>query len=441
MANQQLPPEVLAAYGSTNLTPEQWAVLHSYFGVQPEQFNPTPAVAPDAFGEQPIDPYAKTTARGANDLRTGYDLAAYLSERNGEDSRSRLNNIYQHYGDTLKGQQVQTRKAYPHAQGPLSQQIEVLNPITQQWELAPAQSYSYEGGEGFGVSTPDNYRVQGQPGYLPQSDNGERVSTTFNFQPGQDGSVQFGGLDRVYEQDATLWDSLAPVLMLAAPFAAAINTSLAAGAAGGAGGGGAAGGGGLAGGSGAFVGEAPWAATGGGPLQFGSSGSGGGLLDSIGNGIRSVGNSISDGVSSIFPSGSGSVANPGGSEYFLGEGMASGVPGWDAAAVKAGLSLAAPAAAGAAKWLGPASTLLGGLAGAQGQKTEETSQRRTDPRVDPYLFGANGQPGLLQMSYDKLVGQMAPGGLQGYDDMQRVGMGLLNAPVAGNGFGLFGRYR
>jgi hypothetical protein len=61
--------------------------------------------------------------------------------------------------------------------------------------------------------------------------------------------------------------------------------------------------------------------------------------------------------------------------------------------------------------------------------------------VDPYLFGANGQPGLLQMSYDKLVGQMAPGGLQGYDDMQRVGMGLLNAPVAGNGFGLFGRYR
>lgn len=98
-------------------------------------------------------------------------------------------------------------------------------------------------------------------------------------------------------------------------------------------------------------------------------------------------------------------------------------------------------AAGAAKWLGPAATLLGGLAGAQGQKTEETSQRKTDPRVDPYLFGANGQPGLLQMTYDKLVGQMAPGGLQGYDDMQRVGRGLLNTPVAGNGFGLFGRIR
>lgn len=141
----------------------------------------------------------------------------------------------------------------------------------------------------------------------------------------------------------------------------------------------------------------------------------------------------------------------GGSGAFLGEGLASGVPAWDTAATSAGLGLsggasllgdAASAATGASKWLGPASTLLGGLAGAQGQKTEETSQRRTDPRVDPYLFGANGQPGLLQMTYDKLVGQMAPGGLQGYDDMQRVGMGLLNAPVAGNGFGLFtkGKY-
>jgi hypothetical protein len=142
----------------------------------------------------------------------------------------------------------------------------------------------------------------------------------------------------------------------------------------------------------------------------------------------------------------------GGSGAFLGEGVASGVPAWDAAGTNAGLSLsggetanlidkAVNTATGASKWLGPAATLLGGLTGAQGQKTEETSQRRTDPRVDPYLFGANGQPGLLQMTYDKLVGQMAPGGLQGYDDMQRVGMGLLNAPVAGNGFGLFGRGR
>lgn len=404
MANQQLPPEVLAAYGSANLTPEQWAVLHSYFGVQPGQFNPTPAVAPDAFGEQPIDPFAKTTARGANDLRTGYDLAAYLSERNGEDSRSRLDNIYQYYGDTLKGQQVQTRKAYPNAQGPLSQQIEVLNPITQQWELAPAQSYSFEGGEGFGVSTPDNYRVQGQPGYLPQSENGERVSTTFNYQPGQDGSVQFGGLDRVYEQDATLWDSLAPVLMLAAPFAAAINTSLAAGAAGGAGGGGAAGGGGLAGGS--IAGDAY-------------------LPGALGVDGASMSTAALPGTSFMNASGINTLL--------------------DKAGLSGGASSAANTAAtasGAAKWLGPAATLLGGLAGAQGQKTEETSQRKTDPRVDPYLFGANGQPGLLQMSYDKLVGQMKPGGLQGYDDMQRVGMGLLKAPVAGNGFGLFtkGRY-
>ena len=148
-----------------------------------------------------------------------------------------------------------------------------------------------------------------------------------------------------------------------------------------------------------------------------------------------------------------------GSGAFLGEGMASGVPAWDAAATSAGLGLTTPAVAGsglldtlgnavksaipsgASKWLGPAATLLGAAAGAKGQKTEQTSERKTDPRVDPYLFGANGQPGLLQMTYDKLAGQMAPGGLQGYDDMQRVGRGLLNTPVAGNGFGLFGRIR
>lgn len=107
----------------------------------------------------------------------------------------------------------------------------------------------------------------------------------------------------------------------------------------------------------------------------------------------------------------------------------------------AGLAGGGAAAGTAAKWLGPAATLLGAAAGAKGQKTSETSERKTDPRVDPYLFGANGQPGLLQMTYDKLAGQMAPGGLQGYDDMQRVGRGLLNTPVAGNGFGLFGRIR
>lgn len=106
-------------------------------------------------------------------------------------------------------------------------------------------------------------------------------------------------------------------------------------------------------------------------------------------------------------------------------------------AVQAGSGLLS----GASKLLGPAATLLGAAAGAKGQKTEQTSERKTDPRVDPYLFGANGQPGLLQMTYDKLAGQMAPGGLQGYDDMQRVGRGLLNTPVAGNGFGLFGRIR
>lgn len=91
---------------------------------------------------------------------------------------------------------------------------------------------------------------------------------------------------------------------------------------------------------------------------------------------------------------------------------------------------------GASKYLGPAATVLGGLAGSQGQKTSQTSERKTDPRVDPYLFGDGTNPGLLGYTQQLLARQMAPGGLAGYDQMQQVGQGLLRAPVAGNGFNL-----
>lgn len=107
---------------------------------------------------------------------------------------------------------------------------------------------------------------------------------------------------------------------------------------------------------------------------------------------------------------------------------------------------AAPAAAGgggllagASKYLGPASMLLGAAAGGQGQKTSQTSERKTDPRVDPYLFGANGQPGLLGMTYDQLSRDQSPERLAQRDQMRGVGMGLLSQPIAGNGFNRFFR--
>jgi hypothetical protein len=86
---------------------------------------------------------------------------------------------------------------------------------------------------------------------------------------------------------------------------------------------------------------------------------------------------------------------------------------------------------GASSWLGPAATALGGLAGSQGQESSQTSARRTDPRVDPYLFGSGANPGLLGYTQQQLASQMSPGGMAGYDQMQTVGRGLLGTPVAG----------
>lgn len=92
--------------------------------------------------------------------------------------------------------------------------------------------------------------------------------------------------------------------------------------------------------------------------------------------------------------------------------------------------------------LGPAATALGAIAGAQGVNKEQTDTRKTDPRVDPYLFGAAGSPGLLQYTQGLLNQQMSPAGMAGYQNMQSVGQGLLSNPIAGNGFGAFtkGRY-
>jgi hypothetical protein len=99
--------------------------------------------------------------------------------------------------------------------------------------------------------------------------------------------------------------------------------------------------------------------------------------------------------------------------------------------------------AGASSWLGPAATLLGAAAGAQGQEKSQTETRKTDPRVDPYLFGANGQNGLLQYAYNQLAQDMSPERQAELAKMRAGGMGLMAQPVAGNGFNLLtrGRYQ
>jgi hypothetical protein len=208
---------------------------------------------------------------------------------------------------------------------------------------------------------------------------------------------------------------------------------------------------------------------------------------------------------------------------FLGEGVASGVPAWDAAATNAGLSLTGSAGAGSQFNINGAGTdmasadavtngggvsstadgnpyassgdytngsdimsdtfdangahgaagfgggtgtwqsallnavggsgsgygrilssLLGGALGSHGTQTTTSTQRTIDPRMVPYVYGDGtaNNPGILGYTSSLLHNQMQPGALQGYTDMQNVGRGLLNQPVAGNGFTqFFGSHR
>jgi hypothetical protein len=93
--------------------------------------------------------------------------------------------------------------------------------------------------------------------------------------------------------------------------------------------------------------------------------------------------------------------------------------------------------AGASQWLGPAAMALGALSGTQGVKTKQTSERTTDPRVDPYLLGGNGNPGLLGYTAQQLAQDQSPQSQANLQQMKNVAMGLLNQPVAGNGFSRF----
>jgi hypothetical protein len=82
-------------------------------------------------------------------------------------------------------------------------------------------------------------------------------------------------------------------------------------------------------------------------------------------------------------------------------------------------------------------SLLGGALGSHGTQTTTSTQRTIDPRMVPYVYGSGSNPGILGYTSSLLHDQMQPGALQGYTDMQNVGRGLLNQPVAGNGFNRF----
>lgn len=102
--------------------------------------------------------------------------------------------------------------------------------------------------------------------------------------------------------------------------------------------------------------------------------------------------------------------------------------------------------------LGAGLGAIGGLS--SGGNTKTTSQTM-DPRLAQYLFGQDGNSGLMADAASVYKQQMAQGGLnpmqtqglnmraqylnspqykQTFDQMQQVGTGLLSAPMAGNPF-------
>lgn len=79
-------------------------------------------------------------------------------------------------------------------------------------------------------------------------------------------------------------------------------------------------------------------------------------------------------------------------------------------------------------------SLVGGMIGKKGQQGSTSTQQVMDPRMAPFIFGNNGQGGLMNMTQDQLLRSQSPERMQGWDNMMQRGQGLLSGSVAGNPF-------
>lgn len=82
--------------------------------------------------------------------------------------------------------------------------------------------------------------------------------------------------------------------------------------------------------------------------------------------------------------------------------------------------------------LGPASTLLGALTGAQGQDASQSQTKKMDPRLEEYVYGD-----LLPRAKGLLAEEMSPARRAQWQQVRGAGLGLLSQPVAGNAFEKF----
>ncbi len=72
-------------------------------------------------------------------------------------------------------------------------------------------------------------------------------------------------------------------------------------------------------------------------------------------------------------------------------------------------------------WIPAAVSLAGGLLGSQSTDSSSSSTRSMDPRMDRYVYGQDGQSGLLSDAFGLYSKQASQGGL---NDLQRQGMGM-----------------
>ena len=81
------------------------------------------------------------------------------------------------------------------------------------------------------------------------------------------------------------------------------------------------------------------------------------------------------------------------------------------------------------KALGVGASLLGGLAGSQGQESSQTTQRDIPEWLKPYVTGENG---ILPMTQQQLASSRSPERMAEWANIRNTGMGLLNRPQVSN---------
>lgn len=182
--------------------------------------------------------------------------------------------------------------------------------------------------------------------------------------------------------------------------------------------------------------------------EAGSSGLAGLQEAMIANGgIESAGGSqlVGNGLGAFAP------AEAAGSNL-VGNGMGAFAPGTAVSTVGGGgllnsLSAAVPAFGGSDLLKG-AGLLAGAVAGSKPTTTSNTTRSKTDPRLDPYIYGDQGILAQAQQwqqaNKTGLNPQMTrglntltdvytnPANKQGYQSMQNLGLGLMSSPIAGN---------